>query len=834
VRDPSALLEPAAPGSGEDRPRRASPLRLLVRWLIRHRKPVLLAALAAFVAGTVFTVKLYSNLRSGFEELLPDNAPSVVAARTLGPKLHAVTHLSIVFEGQDADALERLADDVAARVKRLPPDLVESVEYRTDEQEAFARRFGGLYLAVEDLDAIQSRIDARVAWEKKRANPMLNLLGDEEELGPAPALDFGDIERKYGAVTGALAQFRKGYFQTPDGKLLVLLVRPPESATGIDANKRVLDAVRREVEAAQPRRYDPTVRVGYNGEVTTLVEEQAALAADLLASTVVVLVLVLLALYVYFRRFTALFSILGSLAVGCAVSFGLSYFLIGYLNANTAFLGSIVLGNGINVPIILVARFLEERRRGRPLEEAIELSWVETLAPTFVAAFSAGLAYLSLALTDFRGFSQFGLIGGLGMALCWITSYLLLPPLLATLDPRSKRPPAPGRRSIVGAVVTRLHVRHARALQVGALLLLAAAGLGVATYRGELIEYDLSRLRAAKSAESGAQYWGNKVDQVFRAYLTPVVIRAETPEDLERFAAELDRARAALGPDDPLREVRTLQTTVPAEQQPRLARLERLRASLTDARLAALEPALREKVRLYRPPADLRRVTLDDLPVSLKLPLVERDGTAGRVALAFPRKVGWLSRREMNELGALVRGAIERSGARAQAVGQALLLADITDAIGRDGPAATLAAFLAVVLLVALALRRLRPTVEVVGSLLLGVAWLVGVAAWSRVRLNFLNFVVFPITFGIGVDYAVNIVQRWRQEGHGAMERVLRETGGAVALCSLTTIIGYGSLLVADNRALRGFGMLASVGEVACLAAALLALPAFLVRRGEP
>jgi uncharacterized protein len=49
-----------------------------------------------------------------------------------------------------------------------------------------------------------------------------------------------------------------------------------------------------------------------------------------------------------------------------------------------------------------------------------------------------------------------------------------------------------------------------------------------------------------------------------------------------------------------------------------------------------------------------------------------------------------------------------------------------------------------------------------------------------------------------------------------------------VALCSLTTIIGYSSLLVARNQALISFGVLADLGELACLAAALFALPAVL------
>jgi uncharacterized protein len=826
------------PGAGAGPAATPGPVcRACVPWLIRRRRTVLLAALLTWAVGTFFSARLYGNLRSGFEELLPDTAPSVLAARTIAPKLHNVTHLSIVFEGSDGDALDRMADDLAARLRKLPPDLVEAVEYRTDEQEAFLRRFGGLYLSAPDLDTIQERLDRRVAWEKKKANPLTNILGDEEEIGPAPPLDFRDIEQKYGAVNGALSHFRKGYFQTPDGKILVLLVRPPESATGLAANQRILDAAKREVEAVDPKRYDPTVRVGYDSEVTTLVEEQAALVADLVSSTVVVLVFVLLVLWLYFRRWTAILAIFGALAVGCALTFGLSWFLIGYLNANTAFLGSIVVGNGINVSIIVAARFLEERRRGLGLEEAIQVAWSTTFAATFVASFGAGLAYLSLAVTDFKGFSQFGVIGGLGMALCWATAYLLLPSLLAALDSRSKRAELGGRRSIMGAAVGWLNTHGGAQVRFASVALVIAAVAGVLAYRGPLVEHDFSKLRAAKSAESGAQYWGGKADQVFRAFLTPIVIRAETPEELRRVADELDRERHALGEADPIREVRTLDSAVPPDQREKLPRLARLRDTLTDSRIAQLEPEARRRALDLRPPKDLRPVTLDDLPAAIRLPLVERDGTAGRVALAFPRKVGWMTLGETKQMADLIRGSIARSGARAQAVGQPLLVIDIVDAIVRDGPVATLLAFGAVVVLVAIALRRARPTLLVIGSLLLGVLWLLGAAAWGRVKLNFLNFVVLPITFGIGVDYAVNVVQRWRAEGPGSLERVLRETGGAVALCSLTTIIGYTSLLVADNQGLRGFGFLASLGEVGCVAAALVALPAWLLRRrsaGEP
>jgi predicted RND superfamily exporter protein len=107
-----------------------------------------------------------------------------------------------------------------------------------------------------------------------------------------------------------------------------------------------------------------------------------------------------------------------------------------------------------------------------------------------------------------------------------------------------------------------------------------------------------------------------------------------------------------------------------------------------------------------------------------------------------------------------------------------------------------------------------------------------GIVMATQFKINFLNFIAFPITFGIGVDYGVNIFQRYRQEGRGSISKVLRQTGGAVGLCSLTTVIGYGSLLIAQSQAFVSFGVLAVLGELTCFTAAIIALPALLSKTG--
>src|SRR5208283_3521677 len=128
---------------------------------------------------------------------------------------------------------------------------------------------------------------------------------------------------------------------------------------------------------------------------------------------------------------------------------------------------------------------------------------------------------------------------------------------------------------------------------------------------------------------------------------------------------------------------------------------------------------------------------------------------------------------------------------------------------------------LGVVLVVAVIFRAHRTTAFVLGALVIGVLYLFAASMIFGVKINFANFIAFPITFGIGVDYAVNIMSRYVQDGARDPVDAVRSTGGAVALCSMATIIGYSSLLIAQNRALYLFGVLAVLGEVCCLSTAL-------------
>src|SRR5205814_4192116 len=114
---------------------------------------------------------------------------------------------------------------------------------------------------------------------------------------------------------------------------------------------------------------------------------------------------------------------------GVALTFALSREVIHYLNPNTAFLGSIIVGNGINAGIILLARYIEERSHGSDIAMALPLSLRATWIATFAASAAAAASYGSLAGVSVRGINQFAFMAVFGMALGWLTTNPLMPVL---------------------------------------------------------------------------------------------------------------------------------------------------------------------------------------------------------------------------------------------------------------------------------------------------------------------------------------------------------------------------------------------------------------------
>ena len=663
-------------------------------------------------------------------------------------------------------------------------------------------------------------------------------LDDDDESREPPKLPLEELKQKYQSRFGVTERSGGDRFISPDGRAHALLVQTSSQSTGFDYDMRLLTKVKADV--AELGGAPAGSRLGYAGDVATRVEETQGLATDLGISSAIVALVVVGSLVWFYRSWAALLVLFVPLALGTWAGFALAALpplSIRSLNTNTAFLGSIVVGNGINSGIMLLARVQEELGLGKRVRDAVVPSVAETWRATLAAALASAAAYGSLIFTDFRGFNQFGWIGGIGIVMCWLTVYVMLPALCVPFGERLRPPPAPVRaaapRVSLSARVAQWTVRYRRVVLIGLALLSFLSVAGLVARRGDWIEYDLSKLRRKDSWVDGERYWGKRMDAATGRYLTPTVVMTDRPEDVARVERDLQELKRRGGAGDLIAEIRTAEQLLPPtraaaiEEGKLLARAitPNLRSKLNEAERSQLERALSEE--------SLVPLSAKDLPESFAAGLRERDGQIGRTVLIFP-KVGdgtWQASR-LNAFASDLRAAAQASGA--VAAGPLLLSSDLADAMRADGPRVTLLSFASVLLICVAAFGVVGKQAWLfsglsVGTLLLGVSFMLGLLAWTGAKLNFSNFVALPITFGIGADYAINMLRRYQSDSEGAEEEEgMSNTSGALVLCSAMTVSGWGALLLVENQALFSFGVFAITGELTSLGAAVLALPAVL------
>ncbi len=806
-----------------------------VRFLLRHSRAITVCLVLLAVVSGVRTVRTYANLRSDLEELLPANAPAVAALAEARARLPGLRHLGVVVDTggpEHAKAALTFLSDLERRVLRYPGNLVSGVRSGIAEERRFVETHGLQLMRPADVKELREAVEARHRWEVAHATG-LSLFSDEEE--PPPPIPVDALEKKYVARFGRPHPFPDDRFLSDDGKTAVLVIRVGSQATGIAEDERLLELVRTDVqELGFPAAYAAGMRVGYAGDVATRVEEARGLAADLGTSGAVVLALVLAAIAWFYRSFAAVPVLALPVVFGALYTFGLVALPplgIVELNSNTAFLSSIIVGNGVNSGIILLARFREQTRLGDALEPALVTAVRETYRPTLGAAVAASAAYGSLLLTDFRGFAQFGWIGALGMLVCWATTFVFVPPLVRTFGRFLRTKASHGTAGISPRLTAVVLGRPRWVLGVG-VALAAICVLGLARRRSDWLETDFSRLRRADSFEHGERYWGKRMDSTLRTYLTPAVMLTDSKKDAERAAAALRGLQRDGRAGGLIASIRTSEAVLPSTRAEALEEAKKLRQELTPTMLAALSPPDRARVERLLSDEALTPLTDADVPAALAAGLRDKKGHIDRNVLVFPKLgAGTWDAGRMQAFTRGLRRVAHDEGNNAVVVGALLLSTDIIDAMRRDGPIATGAAMAFVLLVAVLAFRSFGLSLAAMASLLFGVLLMLGTAAWSGQRLNFSNLIALPITFGVAADYSINVLRRY--QAGGDLAAAMASTGGAVALCSATTVIGFGSLLIAQNRALSSFGALAVTGELACLGTAVLVLPALLAWSGD-
>ncbi len=807
----------------------------LGQFQVKHPLWMLLFSVFSLLPTGYLASKL--TLRSGFNELLPDGKPSVVEMRRVNERLASASTLTVVATGSSPEGLKRLIDALSPRLRELPPEYVVGVDDGTRAVRAFFEENKHLYADLKDIQQIHDDVEERYDYEvQKAAGTSLDLDDDEP-----PDLSAESLKKRFQRKVdeaNAQAPGTDGYYIGEEGKLGAILVRTP-LGSGSQGAFELVKRIEALVAEINPQAWDPSIEVHFTGNLITSAEQQRVITNDLVDIGGLGLGLILGTVFLFFFRFRVLFALAYTIIAGTIWSFAFAYVNVGYLNLATGFLASIIVGNGINFSIIYLARYMEARRdESKDIQASILIAHLETYRATLAASAAAGIAYGSLAVTDFRGFKHFGVIAGIGMLLCWLSTYTILPPILALAERLSPM-------YVAGKLTWRDRLRgyygHPFAWSVRRFprtLSIVGCGLGLVFFVLSVkyfidgpMEYDLANIKNEATSPTSAGILSRRVDKVVgRLGQDGKAIVTDRLDQVEPLVTELNRRKDA-APDDqkPFEKVVSIFDLLPEDQQKKLELLKATQGLLERARRRGFISDEDWKSISEHIPKELTSIGVEQLPELVARSFMEKDGTRGRVVYIVPKDgrsvydahylMLWAdSYREVTlPNGELIRGS-----------GDSVIFADMLRAIEEDAPIAALLSLVGTVGAILIAFRGRRAGWAALFSLILGLAYQIGYLAALDIKLNFLSFVAVPVGIGVGADYCINTMKRYELTGYEGLEQMLVETGGAVTVCALTTILGYVALMGSINRAVSSFGLVAAVGEVGGLLAVMLVLPAML------
>ena len=667
-----------------------------------------------------------------------------------------------------------------------------------------------------------------------------------------------------------------GFLIAENRKYIFLMVEAKEDASaGFNDLQESMAAIRQAIGDLKVE--FPGLDAGVTGTKALGNDEMLSAQHDTAVATVVSLSGIALLYLLFFRRIRHPLFIVSALMVGLSWTLGFVTLAVGHLTIITVFIAPMLLGLADDFGVHFMTRYEEERGKGKDQAEAITIVFEQTVPSIIAGALTTALAFFAVILADFRGVQELGIISSGGILLCVLAVLTFLPALIVGMDAFWPWRVSVGQQTLLHTTFSGLgrYVERKRSLLFGLVGLGTAAGLLALPWIS--FDYNLLNLQAhgTESVEWEKRIIENSERSSWNALATaptpeaarqkaqafaalPSVETVESVASLipdgqqERFPV-LDAIRPLLSELPPLRndpqavEVKQLEHTLDKlrlkirvqengsetllhqARQHLLAVFEALRTlpvQNVQQRLALFQDALfldfQDKWSLLSnnlSPAG--PITFADVPPQLRSRFVSRDGQRFLLQV-YPKENIW----EREPLTEFIR---QLRTVDPDVTGSPIIGYESIGAMQNGYVEAAGYAFLAILVITFVALRRARYALLAILPLGLGMIWTAGLMWLWDVQFNLANMVAAPLIIGIGVENGIHLVHRFREGRDGSVVSLIAgSTGQAVVLFSLTTMVGFGSLMVARYYGIFSMGLLLSLAVGSVLVASIVILPLLL------
>jgi len=780
---------------------------------------ILLVALTWFCLPK--TIALFKNIQTDFASLLPEGYDSVRHYNEVTDIFGQLKNLTLVIETKDAEKLKPVIPKLAEFLAK--GESVKEIDWRKRGYEFFDEH-KLFFPSKEDLAELRARIDRRIQREKL-GGLYISFEDDEEDKKDT----FDDLKDKYASQYSG--KITSEFLTDDDETVFLITIFPRGEDLDVSYFKGFAAEIRERIAEFGLQKYDPTAKVHYTGGVITSAHEYDSLIRDLRVAGIVAGTLMLLLVIVYFRHIRSVLFVFLPLGCGLIWNFAIAYYAIGHLNMTTAFLFSIISGLGIDFGILLNSRYSEERAAGKGLFDALYTMLLYTGRSSFTAGFTTAAAFLVLIINDFKGFTEFGFIAGVGVLVILLAFFLMLP-VMRTIE---ERIPWLRRKNYV---VTDLRLARLARLPRKKMLYALGGTLVVAAALAAILlrfDFNFANIRAPNADLELAQELEHRVNP---QKAVPSVILVHSPEDAQAAKEAVEKIIDAQ-PEGLINSARNVYSLVPRDQEEKIPTMREIKKLLEDETIEKLvKGENKEKIESLKRSAAAKPFTMEQVPNSIKKLFVdEKTGAKNQLVYIFLKpEVDLKDGKLAMILAEDIRDIPADNGKTYHAVSSSVIFADVLTVMLDDAPWAIALSFIAVFALLMIDFRNIKYSLVSMIPLAAGIVLMTGIMGLVGLDLNFFNMIVLPVMLGIGIDAGVHVFHRFQEEGYQNLQRVLTTTGGSIVMTTLTTAAGFSGMVFAHHRGLSSIGLAAIIGLMSILAINLLFFPSILstIWNGRP
>jgi 1-acyl-sn-glycerol-3-phosphate acyltransferase len=793
----------------------------LYLWLVAHRRSVLVTTLLVMVAAGWFSSRI--DLQEDILDMLPRNDRQVDDYRYALGKFRQIdrVYLDIGINSDDPETLGHAADEVFARFStnqnfgRITYQIEAGGQGRVIDFLTGA--LPNLFSAA-DAQELEKKLapsevrDYLTGMRRKLAGPEGMVLKDVVAADPV-GMSALVVAKTLPLQTGfGDAQIVEGRITSGDGRHVLLLAEPQFASSDSRASR---DLVREMMQVvADVEKHFPGVHVAITGghrmsvDNSTIIRKDATRCIAIGSAGMIVLCFV-----AYRRRWLAPLSFLPSL-FGTLMAGVVLMLWQKHLSAIATGFASIAVGITVDYAIHVIYHLdnvgtTDRREIGRHLSRLV--------FPIGVGVITTLAAFLVMLTSPMHGYQQLGALGAIGVLFSAAFALVILPLLV----PVAKQAGQPALR------LTKWWEKYFRweARQRGWLVLLVI-GLTVAMAFGLKhlrFEGDIAKLNGITDSTRQddaliQNTWGNALG------MTMVVARGDTPE---AALAQNDRVLAVLSRDPNVASAFSLAAVCPAPEMQQ-ANLKRWREFWTAERRRALHETLQqvggelgfraEAFGKFWQSVEGEQALLT-LDMFRGTPL--ENALNERVALgtndnAISTLVKLKDRTEVAKLREALPDTIilDSKGLADHIAGLAR--------VGLERFALWTGVFVAVLLL--LTLGSVELVLITVLPLGFGLAWTFGLMGWLGLPIDLMNSIFVIFVIGVGEDYAVFLVTSKLEEWRGRPGQTAVNSA-SVLISALTTIFGFGVMVLADHPVLFSMGVTVLIGMGFTFLATLIIVP---------